>query len=230
MATLPATSKPHAPAPTTTRPPSTTAAATTTTTAGPAAFPVSVNVGNATQVITVASRGTTATVQAWQRSAGGTWAPVVGLGPVGAFVGRGGVGATKREGDGRTPAGTFTMSQAFGLQGNPGTALPYRTVDAASYWVSDPASATYNTWQECSAGCSFNTALGEHLIGYASAYQHAVVIDYNRFPVSAGAGSAIFLHVSTGGPTAGCVSVPAASLVALMRWLDPAQHPRIAIG
>ena len=33
-----------------------------------------------------------------------------------------------------------------------------------------------------------------------------------------GAGSAIFLHVGTGGPTAGCVSVPAAALVALLRW------------
>ena len=193
-------------------------------------FPVAVNVGNTTQIITVASHGTTATVQAWQLSTTGAWAPVPGLGPVTAFVGRGGVSASKHEGDGRTPVGTFTLSQAFGVLANPGTPLPYRTADAASYWVSDPASAAYNTWQECSGGCSFNTALGEHLISYTTAYQHAVVIDYNRFPVTPGAGSAIFLHVSTGGPTAGCVSVTASTLVALMRWLNPSQHPRIAIG
>jgi L,D-peptidoglycan transpeptidase YkuD (ErfK/YbiS/YcfS/YnhG family) len=45
-----------------------------------------------------------------------------------------------------------------------------------------------------------------------------------------GAGSAIFLHVSTGGATAGCVSLPSASLLAVLRWLDPAQQPRIVMG
>src|SRR5262249_1635032 len=45
-----------------------------------------------------------------------------------------------------------------------------------------------------------------------------------------GLGSAIFLHVSTGGSTAGCVSLPSTDLVALLRWLDPAQQPRIVMG
>ena len=44
----------------------------------------------------------------------------------------------------------------------------------------------------------------------ATCYSHAVVIDYNRFPVRAGAGSAFFLHVTNGQPTAGCVAVAAA--------------------
>jgi L,D-peptidoglycan transpeptidase YkuD (ErfK/YbiS/YcfS/YnhG family) len=33
-----------------------------------------------------------------------------------------------------------------------------------------------------------------------------------------------------GAPTAGCVSIPADQLVRIMRWLDPAKHPRILIG
>ena len=45
-----------------------------------------------------------------------------------------------------------------------------------------------------------------------------------------GLGSAIFLHVSTGGPTAGCVSLPAGQLVEVLRWLDPARRPRIVVG
>jgi L,D-peptidoglycan transpeptidase YkuD (ErfK/YbiS/YcfS/YnhG family) len=57
-----------------------------------------------------------------------------------------------------------------------------------------------------------------------------VVIDYNRFPVRAGAGSAFFLHVTDGSATAGCVAVPQDTLVTLMRWLTPAAHPRILIG
>ena len=57
-----------------------------------------------------------------------------------------------------------------------------------------------------------------------------MVIDYNRFPVHAGAGSAFFLHVTNGEATAGCVSIPEASLVSIMRWLNPSVHPRILIG
>ena len=61
------------------------------------------------------------------------------------------------------------------------------------------------------------------------AYDHGAVIAYNsaRTP---GLGSAIFLHVSAGGATAGCVSLPAGQLVEILRWLDPARSPRIAIG
>lgn len=56
------------------------------------------------------------------------------------------------------------------------------------------------------------------------------MIDYNRNPVVPGAGSAFFLHVSAGRPTAGCVAIPGADLDAVMRWLDPAARPVITIG
>jgi len=49
-------------------------------------------------------------------------------------------------------------------------------------------------------------------------------------PVVPGAGSAFFMHVSAGKPTAGCVSIPADDLKAVMAWLDPAQHPVIDIA
>ena len=61
-------------------------------------------------------------------------------------------------------------------------------------------------------------------------YRHAVVIDYNRFPVVPGRGSAIFLHVWNANPTSGCVAIDFDRLVEIMRWLDPAKHPKIAIG
>jgi L,D-peptidoglycan transpeptidase YkuD (ErfK/YbiS/YcfS/YnhG family) len=61
-------------------------------------------------------------------------------------------------------------------------------------------------------------------------YNYAVVIDYNRSPVVQGAGSAFFLHVTDGNPTAGCVSIPQANLVSIMGWLAPSTHPRILIG
>jgi L,D-peptidoglycan transpeptidase YkuD (ErfK/YbiS/YcfS/YnhG family) len=61
-------------------------------------------------------------------------------------------------------------------------------------------------------------------------YEHAVVIDYNRFPVVPNRGDAIFLHVWNENATSGCVAIDRDRLVEIMRWLDPAKAPRIAIG
>ncbi|PZS40950.1 MAG: hypothetical protein DLM62_00090 [Pseudonocardiales bacterium] len=57
-----------------------------------------------------------------------------------------------------------------------------------------------------------------------------MVIDYNRWPVHPGAGSAFFLHVTNGRPTAGCVATDRAVVIAILRWLDPRQHPVISLG
>ena len=56
------------------------------------------------------------------------------------------------------------------------------------------------------------------------------MIAYNTGPVVPGRGSAIFLHVSTGRPTLGCVSLPLPQLVTTLRWLRPSPRPLIAIG
>jgi L,D-peptidoglycan transpeptidase YkuD (ErfK/YbiS/YcfS/YnhG family) len=114
----------------------------------------------------------------------------------------------------------------FGQRANPGVKFPYRVADSQSVWVDDVSSPYYNTWQE-------NAALkGEHLAssGYATAYAYAAVIAYNMPNPVPGKGSAIFLHVSTGGPTAGCVSISQSSLLQVLRWLDPAKSPVIVMG
>jgi len=60
-------------------------------------------------------------------------------------------------------------------------------------------------------------------------YDYGAVIAYNRARTP-GLGSAVFLHVGTGGPTAGRVSLPAAGLLQVLRWLDPQDHPTIMIS
>ena len=70
----------------------------------------------------------------------------------------------------------------------------------------------------------------EHLISHKTQYQYAVVIDYNMHPAVRYRGAGIFLHVSDGHPTAGCVSVPKSTMITLLRWLRPTAHPRFAIG
>jgi len=183
------------------------------------------------QLVTVlvpAATGTTGTLRAWQRTAGGGWTST--LGPIKVKVGTAGVG-TAQEGLNRTPRGTFPLEQAFGRQPNPGTALPYRKVGNSDWWVSDPKSQAYNTFRSCAPGtCSFDEAAGENLGTAGASYDYAMVIGYNTAPVRPAAGSAFFVHVDAGVPSAGCVEVPRASVLTLLRWLNPGQHPRITIG
>ncbi len=183
------------------------------------------------QLVTVlvpTEASTSGELRTWQRGAGGDWTPV--LGPVRIKVGSQGIGEA-REGLNRTPRGTFSLAQAFGRQANPGTKLPYRTVGTNDWWVSDARSAAYNTYRACAPGsCPFDEAAGENLGRAGTAYDYAAVIGYNTAPVRPGAGSAFFVHVDVGSPTAGCVAVPRAQVVELLRWLDPNRHPQITIG
>jgi len=147
-----------------------------------------------------------------------------------AWFGTSGLTTHPSETNAATPIGSFTLTQAFGHDSNPGTALPYRHTTPADWWISQPGKL-YNTEQHCSSQCGFTTgAPNEHLFYETPYYDYAVVIDYNRFPVRQGAGSAFFLHVSVGAPTAGCVSIDKTDLARILRLLTPSSHPRILIG
>ncbi len=189
-----------------------------------AADPVPVPAGTS-QMITVnapTSTSTTATVTAWQRGSDGQWR--VAIPAMGAHVGGAGVGHAT-EGSDHTPAGTFALTQAFGRQTNPGTKMPYFKTDTLDWWDENPASPTYNLHvrQTNSPG-----AASENLYNSGSVYDYVVNMDYNMARVP-GAGSAFFLHVTDGTPTAGCVAVARSGMVAILKWLNPALHPYISI-
>ena len=179
------------------------------------------------RVITVQSSSagaTTARLDLWDiASGGGYWHAA---GPVRAYVGELGVGQA-HEGIPRTPAGVFTLTESFGNQPNNGSALPYFQATRADWWDGESGTPAYNTHVHQVASPGPNS---ENLYDAGYVYSHAVVIDYNRFPVLAGAGSAFFLHVTNGQPTAGCVAVDAYSLTVIMRWLLPSARSVISIG
>ncbi|HWA64815.1 MAG TPA: L,D-transpeptidase family protein [Mycobacteriales bacterium] len=186
-------------------------------------------VGDASQVVEVVNGGygeTTALVRAFEVR-DGTWRQV--FGPWTANVGYNGFAppGQKREGDGRTPSGSFGFSFFFGVDRRPsGIRFPWRHAYSYDYWDDDPASPRYNEWVDTrrhSAGRD-----PEPMLDLPS-YQDAAVIAYNvrRVP---GRGSAIFLHVTHHDATTGCVSLPRPDVIALLRWLDPADHPRIVMG
>jgi len=214
------------PSPPVALPPATTASRT----AAAFRFPVPADIGNATQLITVAAptqSSTEGTLTAWEHTDGG-WRRKIG--PVHAYLGSEGIGQSSEQ-HSRTPQGTFTLTQGFGRETDPGTHLPYFRTDLQDWWVSDVGARSYNTHQRCAAeSCPFDTGASEQLNLVDPEYDYAVVIDANMNPVVPGAGSAFFLHVANGGPTAGCVAIDQGTLVTIIQWLDPAQHPRIAIG
>jgi L,D-peptidoglycan transpeptidase YkuD (ErfK/YbiS/YcfS/YnhG family) len=145
-------------------------------------------------------------------------------GPMPARVGYNGFSADRREGDGTTPAGTFGFVYGFGSMPDPGMArhgFAWRRLKPNSCWSGQRAD--YNRW--VTRPCTHGESLWKNR---RVAYRYAAVIDFNyRRPVYK-RGSGIFLHQQTGGPTAGCVSLNARDLVAVLGWLRPGT--RIAMG
>lgn len=95
----------------------------------------------------------------------------------------------------------------------------------------NPTSAAYNSFQH--VPCGQSPPFGgdsEPLWRETNYYPSLAVIEYNARPVVPYAGSAIFLHADTGTATTGCVSIPLGELNDLLRWLDPARLPTIAMA
>lgn len=175
----------------------------------------------APQLVLVESIGTTAQVSALESTAPGAYRRV--LGPYPGFVGRGAAidPALKREGDGATPRGQHPLRTGFGALPDPGLALGWIRAHADLWWVDDPASSAYNLMVDMSS-TSFDSpawSSAECLL-LSPAYDLAQVVGFNEEQVP-GAGSAIFLHVATGGPTAGCVSLSLPDPTEVLRWERP---------
>jgi L,D-peptidoglycan transpeptidase YkuD (ErfK/YbiS/YcfS/YnhG family) len=176
-------------------------------------------------IVSAAAYGATYAAVTAYRAAGGRWLRVYG--PWTARIGRGGMAVPggKREGDGRTPSGTYPFSFFFGVEPNPGVTFGYRRSQPYDVWDDDPASPRYNQWVDDRHADPGAAPEPMHVSGY----DYGAVIAYNtaRTP---GLGSAIFLHVNIGIATAGCVTLPPQELLSVLRWLRPALSPRIELG
>src|SRR6266567_408347 len=110
-----------------------------------AGAPAPARSGQLITVTAVSHRATSASLVAYRRSAG-RWVRV--FGPWRARVGYNGIARSgaKREGDGRTPSGSYQVGFFFGVLANPGVAFPYRRARSYDVWDDDPASPRYNEW------------------------------------------------------------------------------------
>jgi L,D-peptidoglycan transpeptidase YkuD (ErfK/YbiS/YcfS/YnhG family) len=131
-------------------------------------------------------------------------------------LGRGGIKANKREGDGATPRGRFRLKRLWwradrGMR--PRTLLPTRRIKAQDAWCEDPADRRYNRPIQLSPATP-----GDSLWREDHLYDLVIELDHNTRPRIAGRGSAVFVHVARRGlaPTAGCVALPTTALRQLL--------------
>jgi len=174
--------------------------------------------------------------------AGGQWhavgdAAAVTIGRAGSAWGLGlhapqSDGPSKREGDGRAPAGMFRIGTAFGYAEDVATALPYAAMSASDYCIDVSQSPLYNrivdadrVGAEAVAGSTEPMRLDLHHDGDRR-YREGFVIGHNP-QAQPGAGSCIFAHLwrAQGEATAGCTAMEPSDMQRLLAWLQPGAAP-----
>jgi L,D-peptidoglycan transpeptidase YkuD (ErfK/YbiS/YcfS/YnhG family) len=131
----------------------------------------------------------------------------VGARSFGCHLGRTGLTHRKREGDGKTPIGSFRMKMVLVRKDKMRvaiTAIPMKVIGQNQGWCDAIGHAAYNRMVELPFVPSH-----EKLFRKDSLYDIVVILDFNLHPRRQGAGSAIFFHLSEPSTqfTQGCVSV-----------------------
>ncbi|HEY1745521.1 MAG TPA: L,D-transpeptidase family protein [Xanthobacteraceae bacterium] len=136
-------------------------------------------------------------------------------------LGRGGIKANKREGDGATPGGRFRPLRLWWRPDRlrrPATLLATRRINQTVAWSEDPADRNYNRPVTRSAN-----EPSDRLWRNDGLYDLFLEIDHNARPRVAGRGSAVFIHAARPGfaPTAGCVALRFKDLLRLSKRIGP---------
>ena len=177
------------------------------------------------------------TLQRYERGTTPAWQTVGAEIPV--VLGRNGLGwgrglhasfpldhpPTKREGDGKSPLGIFTLGTAFGTAERIDTRLSYRQLTGSTECIDEATHPRYNQLVfDTLPRRDWNSS--ERMLAVGARYELGIFVNHNT-PATAGDGSCIFLHVWGGPdvPTSGCTALSRSDLLDLLAWLDPARQP-----
>lgn len=158
----------------------------------------------------------------------GGWTAEIGRRRYRCAIGRGGVAADKREGDGATPIGAWPLRRLHYRPDRvvaPETEVTLRAISQDDGWCDDPADAAYNRLIKLPYPAGHEKMWREDAL-----YDLVGELGYNDAPPVAGAGSAIFLHVARPdyGPTEGCVALAKPDLLQVVGQLTPASRVVVA--
>ena len=137
-------------------------------------------------------------------------------------LGKGGIRADKREGDGATPVGTFPLRRVLWRPDRrdapPATRLPTERIGPDDGWCDDPRHADYNRPVRLPFAASHEKMWREDRL-----YDVVVVIGHNDDPPVPFAGSAVFMHLERPerSPTEGCVALAPADMEAFLAMAAP---------
>ncbi len=136
-------------------------------------------------------------------------------------LGRGGISANKREGDGATPLGSMRILSGYFRSDHVAarrTRLAMTQIQADLGWCEVPADRNYNRPVKIPYGASHETMRRADRL-----YDYCLVLDWNISPRRRGRGSAIFFHLARPdfSPTQGCVAVTVPTMERLLPLLSP---------
>jgi L,D-peptidoglycan transpeptidase YkuD (ErfK/YbiS/YcfS/YnhG family) len=134
----------------------------------------------------------------------------------------------KREGDGKSPAGIFSLTSAFGTAADASNLkLPYTPLIESTECVDDVKSGKYNTIVDRYKVGNFDRKSSEKMLAVGEEYSLGVFVAHNSNPPQKGRGSCIFLHVwkDDSSATSGCTAMQKENMQEILRWLDAKQTP-----
>jgi len=180
------------------------------------------------------------TLDRYERETTGAWKRVgasiaVDLGRSGMAWGRGlhhvpASGPRKTEGDGKSPAGVFTLDRAFGVASrlpDDARGFPYLHTEPTTYCVEDLRSDRYNQIIDATDVHRATWEKWSELKRPDGLFDWGIIVAQNQPEPVRGAGSCVFLHIWRGPhiPTAGCTAMPRDEMELILRWLDPSRKP-----
>jgi L,D-peptidoglycan transpeptidase YkuD (ErfK/YbiS/YcfS/YnhG family) len=134
-------------------------------------------------------------------------------------LGRGGIRADKREGDGGTPRGRFKLVRLWWRQDRlpyVRSLLPMQAIRKDDGWCEDPRDRNYNRPVKLAPDSS-----ADHLWRDDHLYDLIIELDHNTRPRIPNRGSAVFIHFARKDftPTAGCIASKRGDLQKLLTML-----------
>lgn len=120
-------------------------------------------------------------------------------------IGKGGISAAKREGDGATPTGVHRIAMTLYRPDRMAPPAPWaRPIVTGDLWSDDVTDSAYNNWVRAPYAPSH-----EALRRADPLYDLVLVTDWNWPDAAPGRGSCIFIHQwrRPGYPTEGCIAL-----------------------